>query len=166
MRNLFNLFLDICLFRKGPQDVPASIGLLKICMLGYALSNVLVLLLNTPAEVAILQVVVDLVLLVGFLYLALRWCQHPRRFTQTLSALAGIGMLMSVLALPLMIWIVGQDADGDIVLPSLFLLGLIAWSIAIMAHILRYALDTPVWVGTLCALGYTFLSWTIIGWIN
>ncbi len=59
MRDLLNLFLDICLFRKGPQDTPASKGLLRMCVSAYALSGFLVLLLNTPAETAILLTLLD-----------------------------------------------------------------------------------------------------------
>ncbi len=62
MRALFELFLDLCLFRKGPQDLPAGMALLKLCLLGYALSGFVVLLLSTPAPVAILQILLDLVL--------------------------------------------------------------------------------------------------------
>jgi hypothetical protein len=164
--DLFDLFLDICLFRRGPQDVPAGMPLLKLCLLGYGLSGFLVLLLSTPPPVAILQILLDLVLLAGLLQLALLARRHTQRFTQTLSALAGTGTLMGLLALPLMGWIVRQGSDGDIQLPSLLLLGLMAWSIAIMAQILRHALDVPIWVGALGALGYTFLSWTLTGWIG
>ncbi len=166
MRALFDLFLDICLFRKGPQDVPASTALLKICLLIYALSGFVVLLLSTSASVAILQVLLDLLLLIGLLHLALLLRRHPRRFEQTLIALAGVGTLAGLLALPLMFWIVQQGANGDIVLPSFLMLVLMCWSISIMAHILRHSLDIPIWAGGLCAVGYTFLSWTLTGWVG
>ncbi|HHW76176.1 MAG TPA: hypothetical protein GX399_03950 [Xanthomonadaceae bacterium] len=166
MLALFNLFLDICLLRKGPQDVPASVPLVKMCLLAYGLSGLLVLLLSTPVPVALLQILLDIVLLSGLLYLALTLRRHPKRFEQTLSALTGTGTLMGLLALPLMTWIVRQQAGGDTALPSLLLLVLMVWSIAIMAHILRHALDTSIWVGALYALGYTFLSWTLTGWIG
>ncbi|MFZ1642793.1 MAG: hypothetical protein WAV07_15445 [Candidatus Contendobacter sp.] len=166
MHALFELFLDICLFRKGPQDVPAGMALLKLCLLGYGLSGLLALLPSTSAPVALLQVLLDLALLAGPLHLALLVRRHPRRFEQTLSALTGTGTLMGLLVLPLMGWIVRQGSEGDTQLPALLLLGLMAWSVAIMAHILRHALDIPVWVGTLYALGYTFLSWTLTGWIG
>ena len=166
MRALFDLFLDICLFRKGPQDVPAGMALLKLCLLGYGLSGLMVLLLNTPAPVAILQILLDLVLLAGLLHLALLARRHSRRFEQTLSALTGTGTLMGLLALPVMFWIISQGPDGDVQWPSLLLLALMAWSVAIMAHILRHALDIPVWAGALGALGYTFLSLTLTGWVG
>ena len=166
MRALFDLFFDICLFRKGPQDVPAGMALLKLCLLGYGLSGLAMLLLSTPFPVAILQILLDLVLLAGLLHLALLARRHPRRFEQTLSALTGTGALIGLLALPLVAWISQQGAEGGIQLPSLLLLALMAWSIAIMAHILRHALDIPLWAGALGALGYTFLSWTLAGWIE
>ncbi|MDS4028464.1 MAG: hypothetical protein RKO66_00080 [Candidatus Contendobacter sp.] len=166
MRALFELFLDICLFRKGPQDVPAGMALLKLCLLGYGLSGLALLLLSTPAPVAILQILLDLVLLAGLLHLALLARRHPQRFEQTLSALTGTGTLMGLLALPVMVWIVRQGPSGDTQLPALLWLGLMAWSITVMAHILRQALDIPVWAGALGALGYTFLSWMLTGWIG
>ncbi|MDS4068526.1 MAG: hypothetical protein RKO24_02785 [Candidatus Competibacter sp.] len=166
MSALFNLFLDICLFRKGPQDVPASMPLLKACLLAYGLSGLLVLLIGTPIPVALLQILLDMVLLGGLLYLALILHRHPKRFEQTLSALTGTGTLMGLLTLPLVSWISRQGAGGDTELPSVLMLALIAWSIAIMAHILRHAFNAPIWVGALYALGYTFLSWMLTGWIG
>ena len=166
MRALFDLFLDICLFRKGPQDVPVSMALLKMCLLAYAASGLLVLTLSVPVQVALLQILLDLVLLAGLLYLALILHRHPGRFEQTLAALTGSGTLMGLLALPPMIWIVRQGPRGDSQFPSLLMLALMVWSIAVMAHILRHAFNAPVWAGALYALGYTFLSWTLTGWIG
>jgi hypothetical protein len=166
MHALFNLFLDICLFRKGPQDIPPSAVLMKLCLLGYGASGFLVLLLGTPAPVALLQILLDLVLLAGLLHLVLLLNRHPGRFEQTLTALTGTGTLLGLLALPLMHWIVRQGTEGDTTLPSLLMLGLMVWSVAIIAHILRHALDTSVWAGALYALGYTVLSWTLAGWMG
>ena len=166
MRVLFDLFLDICLFRKGPQDVPASTALLKMCLLAYAASGLLVLVLSTPLQVALLQTLLDLVLLAGLLYLALILHQHSARFEQTLAAITGSGTLMGLLALPLTAWIVHQGPQGDSEFPSLLMWILITWNIAVMTHILRQAFNTSVWVGALYAMGYTVLSLTLTGWIG
>jgi hypothetical protein len=165
MLPLFNLFLDICLLRKGPQDVPASKALVKMCLLAYGFSGLLVLLTEAPAPVALLQILLDMVLLAGLLYLGLTLSRHPKRFEQALSALTGTGSLIGLLALPLAIWIQGQRPDGDIALPSTLMFALMVWSIAIIAHILRHAFETSIWLGALYALGYTFLYWTLAGWI-
>lgn len=166
MYPLLNLFLDICLFRKGPQDVPASTPLLKICLLAYALSGLLTLIITTPLPLALLQILLDLVLLSGLLHLALVMRRYPQRFAQALSALTGTGSILGLLGLPLISWIVHASGSGAAELPALLLLVLMLWSIAVMAHILRHALQTPLWVGTLCAIGYAFLSWMLTGWLG
>jgi len=166
MRVLFNLFLDICLFRKGPQDTPASMALLKMGLAAYGLTSLLALLVGTAAPVAVLQTLVDMTLLSGLLYLALTLHQHPRRFVQTLSALTGAGTLLNLAALPLLIGINGQPPSENAPLSALLLLVLLVWSIAVMAHILRHAFNVPLWVGTLYALGYTLLSWQLAGGVS
>ncbi|HRX61418.1 MAG TPA: hypothetical protein P5260_09435 [Candidatus Competibacter sp.] len=166
MLALFNLFLDICLLRKGPQDVPASMALTKLCLLAYGLSSLLVLLTEVPAPVALLQVLLDMVLLGGLLYLGLILHRHPKRFEQTLTALTGTGSLMGLLALPLAIWIDHQQPGGDIALPSTLMFVLMVWSIAVIAHILRHAFDISIWLGVVYSLSYTFLYWTLAGWIG
>lgn len=162
---IFNLFLDICLLRKGPQDVPASMALVKMCLLVYGLSGLLVLLTTAPAQVALLQILLDMGLLGGLLYLGLTLIRRRKRFGQTLSALTGTGSLMGLLTLPLAIWIDHQQSGGDIALPSALMFALMVWSVAVIAHILRHAFETSIWLGALYALGYTFLYWTLAGWI-
>ncbi len=163
MHALFNLFLDVCLFRKGPKDLPASTALLKICLLAYGFSGFLVLILSTPVPVALLQVLLDLLLLSGLLHLALTVRRYPQRFEQALSALTGAGALMALLALPLMNWIL---SGSSVEAPSVLLLALMVWSIAIIAHILSQTFETSIGIGALYALGYTFISWTLTGWIG
>lgn len=166
MYAIFDLFLDICLFRKGPQHVPSSAALLKICLLGYGLSGFWMLALNIPLSVAMLQISLDLLLLSGLLHLVLVLQRRRGRFAQTLSALTGTGALMTLLAIPLITWIAYQTTLGAVELPSLLLLGLMLWSIAVMAHILRHAFDTSLGIGLLYALGYTLLSWMLTGWVG
>lgn len=159
MYALFNLFLDICLLRKGPQDVPPSPILLKLTLLAYGVSSLLILLLVTAAGAAIMQALTDILLLAGLTYVALHSVQLSARYTQTLTALAGAGTLLGVLALPLFFWI-GQAAQRqtDASLPGLLFLGLIVWDLAVMSHILRHALSVNRWIGLLYALAYFFIS--------
>lgn len=166
MYAIFDLFLDICLFRKGPQHVPHSATLLTICLLGYALSGLWLLALNLPLPLAVLQVFLDLLLLSGLLYLALVVQHQRQRFAQTLCALTGSGALMTLLAIPLMAWIAHQAPAAALELPALLLLGLMLWSIALLAHILRHAFSTSLWYGLLYAVGYTLVSWVLTGWIG
>lgn len=166
MRALFELFLDICLLRKGPQDVPAATLLLQLTLLCYALTG----LLGRPAAmslgVGIILLAVDITLLAGLTYAALYLRGYPTRFQQTLTALYGSGALLQTLFIPAQLWLEQEIAGhGAVALPQLLWLGLFAWSVTVMAHILRHALAIPLWGGLLGGIGYILVYWTLADWI-
>lgn len=159
MTALFNLFLDICLFRKGPQDVPASTALLWLCLIGYGLSGLAVLLAGSKPASALLETVVDILLLAGLCYGLLNLAHHRARFVPTLTALAGTGALLTVAAFPLVIWIDQESARQEPgALSVLLFFGLVGWSLAVTAHVLRHALSVSRTLGMLYATGYFVIS--------
>ncbi|HXH02335.1 MAG TPA: hypothetical protein VNN09_03340 [Candidatus Competibacteraceae bacterium] len=167
MAVLLNLFLDISLLRKGPQDVPASEVLLRLTLVAYLLSGWLVLwLLGGPFFSALLQALVDLGLLSGLSYVLLFLAGYPERYPQTLTALAGTGTLLGLVGLPILAWL--QRVEGmreAMALPSLFYLLLLVWNVALIGHILRHALSCPPWRGVAYALGYLLITMMVMGWL-
>ncbi len=159
MAALFHLFLDICLFRKGPQDVPASGALLWLCLIGYGLSGLAVLLAGFEPALALLETVVEIILLAGLCYGLLSLAHHRARFVQTLTTLAGTGALLTVMAFPLVIWIGQENARHEQgMLSTLLFFGLVGWSLAVTAHVLRHALSVSRTLGILYATGYFVIS--------
>jgi hypothetical protein len=164
MRALLDLFLDICLLRKGPQQVPVSPVLLRLTLVTYGISGLLVPLLDTDLPTSLLLVLVDIALLTGLTYGVLRLRGYGERLPQTLTALLGTGTLLQLLALPVLIWLDQEVAgNGMPELPWLLWFGLFAWSIAIMAHILHHALSVSYGLGALYSVGYVLISW-IVSW--
>ena len=51
-------------------------------------------------------------------------------------------------------------------LPWLLYLGLLVWSIAVIAHIVHHALSISRGKGLLYTLGYLLISWTVSGWLQ
>ncbi|MEZ5592318.1 MAG: hypothetical protein R3F53_17085 [Gammaproteobacteria bacterium] len=168
MRTLFDLFFDICLLRRGPQDVPAAPALTAVrtglsghwfcCPHGgrraaYPLRSLLLTL-------------ADLALLAGMTYGVLRALGHSARLAQTLTALTGCGTLLQLIALPLGIWFDQASASqANAELPFLLWLLLLLWSIVISAHILRHAFTVSFGIGLAYAFAYLFVSWTIADWL-
>ena len=166
MLKLFDTFLDIGLFRKGPQDLPASKSLLQLTLLLYAGSGFLVLAVGASNRISWLSALAltafDIALLAGLGYLGLLLFGYGSRALQTLSALTGVGSLLQFVALPLVLWVEqAQLRNSGATLPILLWLMLLIWSIAVMAHILQQAFSTSRMIGTFCALGYLIISWTI-----
>ena len=99
------------------------------------------------------------VLFGGLLYV--QWKRE--RIVQTLTALAGTGALITIVSLPISGWFRGADKEsGEGGLAVLMLLLLVGWSLAVVGHILRHALDLPIAGGTLVAVAYFAVSMIVI----
>ena len=163
MLPLIRAWFEICLLRRTPQELPASAYLLGVSLCCYGLVSVLVSLQSYPFSSALLLAVVDLGLLVVFVW-SLLFVQYKKaRINQTLSALAGSGSLMGVIALPLLLIIGPGTVTEPVPVPlvSLWLL-LLLWNLFVMAHIIRHALSRSFAIGFGISLLYALLSMQVI----
>ena len=84
------------------------------------------------------------------------------RWTQTVTALAGTGIIISLIALPLYV-IIGVGGSDEINSSTgqafgLLLLAILAcWNITVMAHILRHALDVNFVLAIVFAITYIWI---------
>lgn len=158
---IFKLFLDICLFRKGPQDIPLS-GFLLVLTLMFTLStSILLSWVEVEFFQAILQSLCATSLLVGFFFGMLRMAGKMTRFPQSLiAALAADGMI-TALAIPLVLVSVALPEWQAAV--SLLLLAMMLWELAVLGHIIQQAMDFPRYgPGFALAFVYTVLSMRIM----
>lgn len=164
MGELIGRFIDICLLRAGPQDLPASSVLRSLTLFAYVASGVMILLPSASFGSAVAQALVDTLLLVALLWAVLRWRGLPERFDQALTALAGTGALLGLAALPLVLTVYQADAAG-VATPfqSLLLLVLFFWTLAVNGHILRHTLATSYAMGLLLGTVYVVLSLGVLG---
>ncbi len=145
MSRLITIWLDICLLRAGPQDLPSSRILLGLTVSCYLLVSLLLSVPGYPAGTALLVAVLDLGLLAAFtaalLYFFGKWARLP----QTLTALTGTGSLLGLLALPL-VYLLLQGPEDNLLggFAALFWLFLFGWSLLVVAHIMRHALSIPL----------------------
>lgn len=164
MQALIQFFIELCLLRRAPQDLPASVILVRFLILVYL--GVGVLLGAATGQglwEALAQTLVDAALLVGLLYGGLRWLGRRARFEQSASALLGSGAVLNLLVLvPLGLASGGGDSQLTGVAAVLFL-ALLAWSLVVMGHILRHTLDLPLVQGALIAIAYNLLAYSLLG---
>lgn len=156
MKQLLNLFFDICLLRRGPQDVPASVWLLRATLVCYVvLGAVLLSFSGDPLWRTGVEVVIDLALLSGITWSALSWRRLQARFAQTLTALLGTGVVLYAIDLPVVHWLnvsaVGGRPDP---LAVMIWFVLILWGLTVMGHVMRHALQANFALGMLVAVGY------------
>ncbi len=159
---LFIAFLDICLLKKRPQDIPASKNLLTICLIAYGFLSIQLALLSQPIEKAILAGIIEVGFIMLFSLAVLQIGGKSSRWVQTVTALAGTGVIISLIAIPLYLFI-GTNSDDSSLTDGVQALGLLllavlaCWNISIMGHILRYALEINMFSSIILAVSYIWL---------
>lgn len=146
-------FFNLCLLRANPQDLPSSNRLLGVALIAHLTANLLTGLGETGLENALIASVMDTLLLVALTHTGLMVRDLRARTRQTLTALAGSGALLAVLA-----WAVVTAAEMVTAQAWLVWLPFLFWFLAVYGHILRHAFNTSVGFGLLLATGYVLLS--------
>lgn len=162
--NSIRTFVEICLFRQGPADLPASDGLFKASLLAYLLVGLMVNLLDGGWQMSLWVAVTELILMLAFAGLVLKLARKLPRYQQTVTALAGTGSLLTIIAWPLLWLFYGLEEQAQS--SNLLLLALMAimlWSLMVHAHIFRQALDIRPGSAVALTIGYTFLAVVITG---
>lgn len=154
MYSLLQLFLEITAFRKGPQHVPTAAWLLPLILVFYVVINLAILLLSGDLSSAVMQVAVDFALMSGFIWPLLFVSAKLNRYRQTLVALLGTDAVINFFALPAVASLTNEATD----LGFFAMLILMMWHWAVTGHILRYALDRPLFFGLGVAFLYLLIS--------
>lgn len=159
LRALINPFIQICLLRQGPQDLPSSGILLAIALAAHTLMSVVLSNISLGALSALFSGILDTLLLVVLTGTLLYVQRRKARLVQTVTALAGTGAIITFLALPLSGWLHRADQaahEGGFAL--LLLLILTGWSLAVAGHIFRHALSVPYFIGLVLAAVFYWIS--------
>lgn len=104
MRALLALFRDIVLCRRGPDELPVSRGLLATLLATYVVGNFVQAVLSgwTLGGVAPL-VVVEIVMLLAWVWALLAFFGKRPRFTQTMTAVIAIALLLTLIDIALLL---------------------------------------------------------------
>jgi hypothetical protein len=153
------LFVDICLFKRGPQHVPASAFLLVLSLIAYAIVGEVLLSVEAVWWVAALQVAAEAGLLLSFTWVLLFLARRSSRYLQTATALLATDAVISTPGALILHWWLANPAVRAF---QMALFALMIWHIAVVGHILRHALSRPLLHGVLLAVLYVVLSYQIM----
>jgi hypothetical protein len=165
VQQFLRICLDIVLWRRGPQDLPASSLLLAIAVAAYvAVSAVQLALLSETAATWFFFLVIDPLLLGGWLWLVLRLHGHAERFLQTAAAVFGTGAVLGLgLYLPLQLIITGLGYDPTSGLAQFFALVLVVVFALVTGRIIKLATDSNLFTGIAVSLTYFLLINYLVG---
>jgi hypothetical protein len=142
MKELIQLFTQIALLRRGPQDLPASLLLLGITIVGYFGINFLVSSLMPPIKGWPAHLAVDVVFTLVWYVVLLRLTGRSERTLQTTTAVFGFQAVLSPL-LVISEWLMlrfAQDTTWQLPVALIWLM-LVIWVIAANSHVVKAALE-------------------------
>ena len=166
MNAIIQLFWQICLQRRGPDEVPASSVLLIFTGLLYGVLNLFVWVWTGPAS--LLQASGTLVMATAGWLLVL-WCimllmGKTGRYQQTLTALLGVNIILVLLSVPLRFVADSLGEASALRMPIGFMLiGLFIWGVFIEGFIYHRALDISPLQGNLMALAMSMGIMALLG---
>lgn len=159
---LLKLFLDICLYRKGPQDLPASGFLFRLVLAAYWAIGTLLLAPDTGWLAAAMQTATEAAMSLAVVAALLYTVNRPQRFLQMATAWLGTDALVSLLGIPPLQLLAGAGIGP---IAGFMWLLLVGWHVAIMAHIVRHALSQTLPVGFVVAVLYTVVSFQAMAFL-
>jgi hypothetical protein len=165
VQQFFRIFVDIVLWRRGPQDLPVSRLLLALAVAGYVVVSVVQLaLLRESAATWAFFLVVDPLLLLGWTWLVLRIFGKNERFLQTATAVFGASAVLGFamyLPLQLLLTASGQEAASG-ASQAVALLLIVAFAL-VTGRILKLATDTSLFTGVAMSLTYFMVVNLLVG---
>ena len=166
MLQLIRIFWTICRLQAGPQNLPKSRNLL----ISVVLAGVIVdsfassILIPKLSGLEILSTVaVYNILLLASVYLLLKLIGYKERGIQTLTAIAGSGLFISLVLLPGLFAM--SLAEEQVKSFAFFILIDNVWRIAVNAHIFRYALSVSLLMAMIVSVSYLLFGVLIADFI-
>ena len=162
-KTLLRIFVDLCLIKKGPQDVPDSSVLLKAVFFIYFLSGTLLLSSSVALSEAVAQSFIETLLLGFFVYLLLTFFAVKNRFNQSVTAIYGSGALITTLSVPF-VFLMGSmtNSEGSTGAVGLIVFLIVCWSFVVLANIIRETIQKSLGICLLLTFCYLYLSYQVI----
>ena len=155
MLQLVHTFFDIALWRKGPQDLPASTLLLTCVIVCYALaSTAQAILIGYSLADSLIIVVVDIVLTYVLFLGVLEFFGFGSRLRQTLSATFGAGTLLAMLDMGVRMLSVWFSPPREF--EQLLMIMLLVASLLVLGRIAMHALERGLLTGMALTVAMAF----------
>ncbi|HED14263.1 MAG TPA: hypothetical protein ENI62_11540 [Gammaproteobacteria bacterium] len=159
---LLRIFLDIVRFKAGPQDLPISPALLVTTFIFAVLTHVVTDAPYSSAATIWLAAVTQASAFGAVLWVVLSIRGKSERWLQTATALFGAGSLLQLLTIPVSYMLGNQQSSISLGLPSLLLLVIAFWFLAVMSWVFRQSLEIKTGMSLLLSLGCQFVVLVIV----
>ena len=149
LRALLVAIVDIILFRRGPESLPASVGLLAgVIAVNTALSELLFMLFPVGRDMSVGELVVAFLVPLLWYRVAFILAGKPERFLQTMIAFFGVNIVFQPMLAPLIATLAPYMVKPDPNLPppaalSLLFFAIAVWALVVWVRVVRAAFEWP-----------------------
>jgi len=162
MQALLLTFWRILLLRSEPQSIPASSSLLWLALLLHFGVGFVLSLFSLSFSFSLLYALVSTLTTVAVMHGMLLLFKKQVRTTQSLTALAVCESMLGLMLLPLsVLYIVASGSDELRALLAILSLLVLGWNVALMAHILRSALEISKGLGFVYSVVYLIIAMNV-----
>jgi len=152
LRALLVRLIDIVLLRGGPEQLPASPGLLAmVVVVNIAVSAIATSIIPTAPRGLSVEFLVDAAVALVWFHLAFTLVKKRERFVQTMIAFFGVFTLFLPVILPLAVTLLPYTVNSDPAnpppaLPTLLGAALVIWLVIVLVRIVKAAFEWPYFV--------------------
>lgn len=155
MLQLSKIFWDICRLKSGPQALPIERYILVVVVFAGiivdSVSSSILIPKLTNYEISRTVIIYNIVLLTA-VYFLLKLLGYAERGLQTLMAIAGSGLFISLVLMPALLML---NTSTQAIKPfGLLILVDSIWRIAVNAHIFRHALSINRLLAMIISISY------------
>lgn len=151
-------YVRMCLFLSSPANLPYSQGCILLTLIAYIGAGELLLGSKRDLLSIALQIGIEVLLLSAISYTVLRLTHKLERLIQTVSALIGINLVVSIVSLPLLLLLPATD-ENTTVDPLLLQLNLalLLWNLAVISLIFKRSFEIRTLLAGFIAFNYFLL---------
>ncbi len=124
-------YISLCWFKGSLEELPESMPLLYRALIFYVTIGIFVITNMTGFIEAIIQVFIKVVLILLFISIVLFFTKGMKQYLKVLTSYLVCQDLISIFALPLLIWVTVTDDS----LAYYSLSAVMLWAVAIIAYI-------------------------------
>ena len=158
MLRLILAFVDVMLHRRGPDSLPSSSFLLWSLIGVSAAVDCLILVLAERSGRWFAVSALIFGFHVWFVWALLRTFNRQARFRQTMTALLGANVILSLMQAPLVPLLRDSDPqEGAMTLPWALVVVALVWAVDISAFVFSRALERPYLLCVAIVIGYALL---------
>ena len=161
MPDIVKTLLEICLLRKGPEDLPSQNELMMLLLgINLAVSIWLGSVIH-GYQLSILLSIAGVVFSLAFIKILL--LKKPERFLQTFCAILGAATLIDIFSIPIIYPLLSETLNENIVVIFRMLaLEIFVWFVVVCGFIFSRAISSTLGYGISISVGYTLVSYMIL----